>query len=197
MPEALETWNEDLFRLKLPRIYQIICEINRRFCAELWTAYPGDWDRISRMAVVAYDQMNSMGEPVGRRLAHGERRLEAAFRDPEKDDIPRLLQAHARKVHERHERHRSPPLALLLESSADRAHRRVHRRHMAQAAGAARVLREIRGRRLGSPAYREDKAREQGQLRDLHRGEDGHKARPGFRIRRADKAYARSTRDSF
>lgn len=57
MPEALETWNEDLFRLKLPRIYQIICEINRRFCAELWTAYPGDWDRISRMAVVAYNQV--------------------------------------------------------------------------------------------------------------------------------------------
>lgn len=57
MPEALETWNEDLFRLKLPRIYAIICEINRRFCADLWKSYPGDWDRISRMAVVGYDQI--------------------------------------------------------------------------------------------------------------------------------------------
>ena len=57
MPEALETWNEDLFKLKLPRIYAIVCEINRRLCADLWKAYPGDWDRISRMAVVGYDQI--------------------------------------------------------------------------------------------------------------------------------------------
>ena len=57
MPEALETWNEDLFKLKLPRIHSIIVEINRRFCADLWKAYPGDWDRISRMAIVGYDQI--------------------------------------------------------------------------------------------------------------------------------------------
>ncbi len=53
MPEALEQWNEDFFRLKLPRIHTIITEINRRFCADLWNLYPGDWDRISRMAVLA------------------------------------------------------------------------------------------------------------------------------------------------
>ncbi len=57
MPEALETWNEDLFRIKLPRIYSIICEITRRFCAGLWEAYSGDWDRISRMSIVAYGQI--------------------------------------------------------------------------------------------------------------------------------------------
>ncbi len=57
MPEALETWSEDLFRIKLPRIYEIVCEINRRFCGELWTAYPGDWDRISRMSVLGYGQI--------------------------------------------------------------------------------------------------------------------------------------------
>ncbi len=53
MPEALEQWNEDFFRLKLPRIHMIVTEINRRFCADLWNLYPGDWDRISRMSVVA------------------------------------------------------------------------------------------------------------------------------------------------
>ncbi len=53
MPEALEQWNEDFFRLKLPRIHMIVTEINRRFCADLWNLYPGDWDRISRMAVLA------------------------------------------------------------------------------------------------------------------------------------------------
>ena len=52
LPEALECWNEDLFALRLPRQYTIICEINRRFCADLWTCYPGDWDRISRMSII-------------------------------------------------------------------------------------------------------------------------------------------------
>nr|MCR5458126.1 glycogen/starch/alpha-glucan phosphorylase [Clostridiales bacterium] len=53
MPEALETWNEELFRLRLPRIYQIVCEINKRYCAELWNMFPGDWNRISRMSVIS------------------------------------------------------------------------------------------------------------------------------------------------
>ena len=57
LPEALETWRIDLFRMKLPRIFGIIQEINRRFCADLWALYPGDWDRISRMAIVAYNQV--------------------------------------------------------------------------------------------------------------------------------------------
>ncbi len=54
MPEALETWNEDLFRLKLPRIYMIIKEINERFCREAWSAFPGNWQRISKMSIVGY-----------------------------------------------------------------------------------------------------------------------------------------------
>jgi len=57
LPEALEKWNVDLFRIKLPRIYMIVEEINRRLCADLWNMYPGDWDRISRMAVVGYSQI--------------------------------------------------------------------------------------------------------------------------------------------
>ena len=57
LPEALEKWNVDLFRLKLPRIYMIVEEINRRLCADLWNMYPGDWDRISRMAIVGYSQI--------------------------------------------------------------------------------------------------------------------------------------------
>lgn len=52
LPEALEMWNEDLFRLRLPRIYTIVKEINERFCHEVWEKYPGNWDRISEMAVL-------------------------------------------------------------------------------------------------------------------------------------------------
>lgn len=57
MPEALECWRIDLFRVRLPRIFAIINEINRRFCADLWNLYPGNWDRISRMAVIANGQV--------------------------------------------------------------------------------------------------------------------------------------------
>lgn len=57
MPEALECWNEDLFSFRLPRIHMIVKEINRRLCEDLWKVYPGDWDRISKMAIIAYSQV--------------------------------------------------------------------------------------------------------------------------------------------
>ena len=57
MPEALETWNEDLFKLRLPRIYMIVQEINKRFCDEAWGAFPGNWERISKLSVVGYGQV--------------------------------------------------------------------------------------------------------------------------------------------
>ena len=57
LPEALETWNEELFKYKLPRIHMIICEINRRFCADLWNRYPGDWDRITHMSLISHGRV--------------------------------------------------------------------------------------------------------------------------------------------
>ena len=56
MPEALEIWNEDLFKLKLPRIHMIVKEINERFCKEIWE-HCMDWDKISRMSIVGYGQV--------------------------------------------------------------------------------------------------------------------------------------------
>lgn len=53
LPEALETWPVDLFQALLPRLFIIVNEINERFCRELWQRYPGDWDRIRSMAVIA------------------------------------------------------------------------------------------------------------------------------------------------
>ncbi|MBE5740794.1 MAG: glycogen/starch/alpha-glucan phosphorylase, partial [Clostridiales bacterium] len=55
LSEALETWPEDLIARRLPRIYMILKEINRRFCDDLWARYPGDWDKISRMAIMSYN----------------------------------------------------------------------------------------------------------------------------------------------
>jgi len=53
MQEALETWPEALFSTLLPRIYQIVKEINQRFCNVLWDAFPGDWQRISENAIIS------------------------------------------------------------------------------------------------------------------------------------------------
>ena len=55
LAEALETWSEDLIARRLPRIYGILKEINRRFCDDLWNRFPGDWNKISRMAVLSHN----------------------------------------------------------------------------------------------------------------------------------------------
>ena len=54
MAEALEKWPIELFSRLLPRIYQIVEEINRRFIAEIEAKYPGNKDKIAKMAIV-YD----------------------------------------------------------------------------------------------------------------------------------------------
>ncbi len=53
MAEALEVWDETMIAQELPRIYQIIKEINQRYSRMLWEKYPGDWNKINRMAVIA------------------------------------------------------------------------------------------------------------------------------------------------
>ncbi len=54
MSEALEKWPLELFSRLLPRIYQIIEEINRRFCLHISEKYPGNQEKIRKMAII-YD----------------------------------------------------------------------------------------------------------------------------------------------
>ena len=54
MSEALEKWPLELFSRLLPRIYQIVEEINRRFVEEIKAKYPGDQEKIRKMAII-YD----------------------------------------------------------------------------------------------------------------------------------------------
>ncbi len=54
MSEALEKWPLELFSRLLPRIYQIVEEINRRFILEIQKRYPNDYRKIEKMAIV-YD----------------------------------------------------------------------------------------------------------------------------------------------
>ncbi len=54
MSEALEKWPIELFSRLLPRVYQIIEEINRRFILEIQQKYPGNYEKIKKMAII-YD----------------------------------------------------------------------------------------------------------------------------------------------
>ncbi len=54
MSEALEKWPIELFSRLLPRIYQIIEEINRRFILAIQAKYPGNYEKIKKMAII-YD----------------------------------------------------------------------------------------------------------------------------------------------
>lgn len=54
MSEALEKWPLELFSRLLPRIYQIVEEINRRFVNQIKAKYPGDNEKVKRMAII-YD----------------------------------------------------------------------------------------------------------------------------------------------
>ena len=54
MSEALEKWPIELFSRLLPRIYQIVEEINRRFVAQIQAMYPGNQEKVRKMAII-YD----------------------------------------------------------------------------------------------------------------------------------------------
>lgn len=53
LAEALEKWPVNMIQELLPRVYMIIEEINKRYCSMLWDKYPGEWHKISSMAIIA------------------------------------------------------------------------------------------------------------------------------------------------
>ena len=57
MAEALECWPQQLFSTLLPRIFQIVCEINRRFCDELWQVYPNNHSKVAENAILEHNQI--------------------------------------------------------------------------------------------------------------------------------------------
>ena len=59
MAEALEKWPIEIFSRLLPRVYQIVEEINRRFIIEIQNRFPGDQGRVERMAII-HDGMVKM-----------------------------------------------------------------------------------------------------------------------------------------
>ena len=88
MIEALECWAEPMFKQLLPRIYKIIETINENFCKKMWQVYPGDWDKISQMSIIAYGEIRMTnllicvcGKVNGVSQLHGEILKTKAFRD--------------------------------------------------------------------------------------------------------------------
>ncbi len=57
MTEALERWPVQIFKPLLPRIYSLLEAINDTYCKKLWSFYPGQWEKISYMAVIGYNEL--------------------------------------------------------------------------------------------------------------------------------------------
>ncbi len=130
MPEALETWNEDLFRLKLPRIYTIVKEINERFCQEAWKAFPGNWGRISKMSIIGYGQVRMANlSVIGSHSVNGVSKLHSSIlQDSTFKDFYRMYPERFDNVtngvaHRRWLCYSNPKLAGLLDECIGTAYR--------------------------------------------------------------------------
>ena len=88
LPEALEKWNADTMRRFLPRIFRIIETIDARFRDRIWQQYPGDIDRVNRMAIISGGQVRmanlcvlSCGHVNGVSQLHGQILRDSVFHD--------------------------------------------------------------------------------------------------------------------
>lgn len=178
MPEALETWNEDLFRLKLPRIYTIIKEINERFCAEAWKAFPGNWQRISKMSIVGYGAVRMANlSVVGSHSVNGVSKLhsniltETIFKDLYKMYPDRFDNVTNGIAHRRWLCYSNPELASLLDDCIGTGYRHdpVELASFAKFADDKAVLERVRSIKHGNKiAFAEHLYAKTGQKIDTH-----------------------------
>jgi starch phosphorylase len=88
MSEALERWNESMFRELLPRIYKIITVIDAQFRDKIWEKWPGEWSKLNDLAIVANGEIRMAnlciaicGKVNGVSWLHGEIIKTQTFRD--------------------------------------------------------------------------------------------------------------------
>ena len=122
MPEALETWNEDLFKIKLPRIHAIINEINERFCKEAWERFPSNWDKITAMSIICNNQIRMANLSVigshsinGVSKLHSDILVNSVFKDFYKMYPDRFTNVTNGIAHRRWLCYSNPKLANLIE----------------------------------------------------------------------------------
>ena len=153
MPEALETWNEDVFRFRLPRLYMIVREINERFCREAWEKFPGNWNRISGMSIVKYGQVHMANLAViGSHSVNGVSKLhsqilkDSIFKDFYRMYPDRFTNVTNGIAHRRWLCYSNPGLAKLLDETIGDGYRRdsLLLGDFAKFADDATVLSEVR-----------------------------------------------------
>jgi len=178
MPEALECWNEDLFRLKLPRLYMIIKEINERFCREAWEAFPGNWDSISKMSIVGYGQVRMANlSVIGSNSVNGVSKLHSdilkasTFKDFYKMYPDRFTNVTNGVAHRRWLCYSNPQLASLLDECIGTDYRKDPEKlsEFAKFANNAEVLNRVRAiKHQNKIAFANHLARQSGISIDTH-----------------------------
>ena len=178
MPEALETWNEDLFRLRLPRIYTIVKEINERFCRAAWDAFPGNWDRISKMSIIGYGQVRMANLSViashtvnGVSKLHSDILKKNTFKDFYKMYPYRFTNVTNGIAHRRWLCYSNPELASLIESCIGDGYRKdpAQLAEFAKFADDTAVLEQIRAiKHRNKEAFSNHIMRKTGQPIDTH-----------------------------
>ena len=117
MAEALEKWNVDIFKMTLPRIYQIVVEMDRRAREKLESSLPRRPGQ-DQLYGPHRRQSGAHGQHLRLHRQQHQRRLQAAQRDHQGERLPRLLPVQAAGLQERDQRHRLPPLAAGLQPRA-------------------------------------------------------------------------------
>ena len=189
MSEALETWNRDLFKMRLPRIYQIVEEIDRRFWNEM-RAKGVDEGKIFRMAPLndGYVKMASLAV-IGSHSVNGVSALHSEilkndlFHDFYLEEPQKFTNVTNGIAHRRWLNQSNPELAKLITQLIGKDY--IYDADKLQ--GPA----EIPGRRPGAGAAAEDQAGQQGAPGRLPEKDPGRRGGPRLHLRRAGQAPPR------
>ena len=119
MAEALEKWNVDIFKMTLPRIYQIVVEMNRRAREELEKAFPGDEGKINYMALIGDNQVRMAN--ICAYTSHSINGVSKLHSEIIKDSVFHDYYLFKPKAFKNDQRHRLPPLAAGLQPGAVQA----------------------------------------------------------------------------
>jgi starch phosphorylase len=193
LPEALEKWPVRLFGQLLPRILEIIHEINARFLVEVARRWPGDIERLARMSLI-----EEGAEPqvrmaylaiVGSYSVNGVAALHSELL--RKGPVPRLFRALAPQVQQQDQRRHPAPLDGLGQSRPDAPAGRNHRRRLGHPPGRAARPGPPRRRRGLPGALARGEARQQGPPGGTGEARLPGELRPGRPVRRAGQAHPR------
>ena len=193
LPEALERWPLPMFGRLLPRILEIIYEINARHLDEVRMAFFGDEQ--THLAAVAHRRgrraLRAHGAPRERRQPRHQRRRGAAFRAAQERCAQRLREAVAGEVLQQDQWRDAAPLDGALESAPRALHHAAHRRGLDPRPVRAAQARAA-GRRSGFPRrVAPDQARQQDGARRADRATHRRHRRSVGDLRRAGEAHPR------